>query len=146
MAKRYVVLYHHVKLPSMLYVCRWSWTTATYVDCFRAQSSTADRLGTPWPHFTALGTCACQDVSNTNYLSTYAYTHIVLINVRDRFLSYLITHMYLANPQARVGGLHSLRLSCLNELRCKGLTGTSAFKTAAIYGSQMIVTCPGLYK
>jgi hypothetical protein len=50
--------------------------------------------------------------------------------------------MYLANPQARVGGLHTLSLDCLSELRCKGLTGTSAFKTAAVYGSQMIITCP----
>lgn len=65
---------HHVKLPSMLYVCRWSWTTATYVDCFRAQSSTADSLGTPWPHFTALGTCACQDVS-----ITFLHMHIHIL-------------------------------------------------------------------
>lgn len=54
----------------------------------------------------------------------------------------MISHMYLANPQARIGGIHSLNFEGLAELRLKGSSGTDAFKTASVYGSQMIVMCP----
>jgi hypothetical protein len=58
-----------------------------------------------------------------------------------RFLVYVIAHMYVANPQARVGGLESMDIDCLPELRERGFISTSRFKTAATYGYQTIVVC-----
>jgi hypothetical protein len=59
-----------------------------------------------------------------------------------RFLAYIIAHMYVANPQARVGGLEYMDLDCLPTLQKNGFISTSHFKTAATYGYQTIVVCP----
>jgi hypothetical protein len=53
-----------------------------------------------------------------------------------------MAHIYLANPQARVGPMHSLDFSALEELRVSNTTSTSSFKTASTYGTQVVVMCP----
>ena len=58
------------------------------------------------------------------------------------FLCFLVSHIYLANPNARVGGVSELNFDSLAELRSNGLVATDVFKTAATYGSQFIVVGP----
>lgn len=57
-----------------------------------------------------------------------------------------MAHLYVWNPQARVGGVGSLVFDSLEELRLKGITGTDAFKTRDTYGTQFIVVCPASLK
>ena len=64
----------------------------------------------------------------------------------SRFLVYLVTHMYVANPQARPGALESMDLACMSDLREKGVVTTSRFKTAETYGYQTIVVGPATLK
>lgn len=54
----------------------------------------------------------------------------------------MVSHIYLANPQARIGGISQLNFASLTELQAKGLTGTGAFKTSGTYGTQFIVVGP----
>ena len=60
----------------------------------------------------------------------------------NSFLCFLVSHIYVANPNARVGGVSHLNLDSLAELRSNGLVSTDLFKTSEKYGSQFIVVGP----
>ena len=54
---------------------------------------------------------------------------------------YMIAHVYVMNPQARVGAVGRLEMDSLADLRSDGMTASSKFKTAKLYGTQFIITC-----
>ena len=54
---------------------------------------------------------------------------------------YMIAHIYVMNPQARVGAVGGLEMDALADLRSEGMTASSKFKTAHIYGTQFIFAC-----
>lgn len=54
---------------------------------------------------------------------------------------YMIAHVYVMNPQARVGAVGMLNMDSLAELRSDGMTASSTFKTARLYGTQFVITC-----
>jgi hypothetical protein len=64
------------------------------------------------------------------------YRHIIIL---FRYLQFLISHIYLTNPQARIGGIAQLDFAKLEDLRNKGIANTDTFKTSATFGFQFIV-------
>jgi len=76
----------------------------------------------------------CTDVSKGNILiSPQAY---------QEFVDFLISHLYVANPQARIGAIQCLTLSGYQSLNAKGVVSCSDFKTADAYAYQCVTACP----
>jgi hypothetical protein len=71
---------------------------------------------------------------------TYMYAWILMSYCS--FLSYLMAHIYVANPQARVGAFHLLTTDTVfTLLNNDGMASSSNFKTQKTYGSQVILAC-----
>lgn len=57
------------------------------------------------------------------------------------FQDYLMSHLYVANPQARVGAIQSMSMHAYGVLKARGLAPCTGFKTAETYGFQYISAC-----
>jgi hypothetical protein len=62
------------------------------------------------------------------------------------FLDFLITHFYVANPQARICAMDKLTLNHMKELKDCGKVAMEDFKTSETYNYQIIMACPATYR
>lgn len=54
------------------------------------------------------------------------------------YMDYLMAHLYVANPQARIGAFESLSLAALQKLKEDGMVPSSNFKTSSTYSYQFV--------
>lgn len=67
-------------------------------------------------------------------------THFLSINFVLVFLDFLISHLYVANPQARIGAIQTLLLVDWERMK-DGTISCSQFKTEATFGYQFVSIC-----
>jgi hypothetical protein len=60
----------------------------------------------------------------------------------SQVLAFVISHLYVANPQSRVGAISRLTLDQHQELQHSGHLACSDFKTWETYEAQFINACP----
>lgn len=56
-------------------------------------------------------------------------------------MDYLVSHLYVANPQARIGAIQTMTMGAYNTLKEKGMVPCTNFKTAETYTYQYISAC-----
>jgi hypothetical protein len=54
---------------------------------------------------------------------------------------FVVCHLYIGNPQGRIGALNELKLSDFDQLKSDGMVGSPHFKTVDTYGVQYISAC-----
>lgn len=57
------------------------------------------------------------------------------------FMDYVVSHLYVANPQARIGAIETMTIGAYNTLKAKGMVPCTSFKTADTYAFQYISAC-----
>lgn len=62
------------------------------------------------------------------------------------FLDFLISHFYVANPQARICAMDKLQLNHMHQLKDCGKVAMEDFKTCETYKYQIIMACPATYR
>lgn len=74
----------------------------------------------------------CLQLRNGSILSSNSY---------QIFMDYLVSHLYVANPQARIGAIQTMTMGAYNTLKARGMVPCTNFKTAETYGYQYISAC-----
>ena len=59
----------------------------------------------------------------------------------QRYVDYVLAHLYVANPQGRIQAIEELKISEYQELFQKGRVASTHFKTAGTYTYQIITAC-----
>jgi len=54
---------------------------------------------------------------------------------------FCICHLYVGNPQGRIGALNEMKLCDLERLKEEGMIGSPHFKTRDTFGVQFIAAC-----
>jgi hypothetical protein len=54
---------------------------------------------------------------------------------------FCICHLYVGNPQGRIGAINEMKLQDVDRLKTEGIVGSSQFKTRDTYGVQFIAAC-----
>jgi hypothetical protein len=60
----------------------------------------------------------------------------------NRFLEFIVSHLYIFNPQARIGAIKELTLEDFDQLKMTGIISCEMFKTSETYHFQHVTTCP----
>jgi hypothetical protein len=60
----------------------------------------------------------------------------------NKYLEFVISHLYIANPQARIGAIKDLTLSDYELLKAHGMISCQQFKTSETYTYQHVTACP----
>jgi hypothetical protein len=68
-------------------------------------------------------------------------TVLVSPQAYQQYVDYTVAHLYVTNPQARIGAIQSLTLSGYAALRANGIVPCSDFKTADTYAYQCVSAC-----
>lgn len=66
-------------------------------------------------------------------ISTWEYSQV---------LNFVVSHLYVTNPQSRVGAISRMTLEQHEELQNSGHLGCTDFKTWETYEAQFINACP----
>lgn len=90
-----------------------------FLDCFNRIEPTMIRL--------------CSQTMEGGILPSISY---------NRFLEFVIAHLYIYNPQARIGAIKELTLGDFEQLRMTGIISCENFKTSETYKFQHVTTCP----
>ncbi len=56
-------------------------------------------------------------------------------------MDYVVSHLYVANPQARIGAIQTMTMEAYHVLKAKGMVPCTNFKTAETYSFQYISAC-----
>lgn len=67
---------------------------------------------------------------------------IMLSNEYQKVINFLVAHLFVANPQSRVGALNRLNMDQCRQLCRDGRLACQDFKTWETYESQFITACP----
>lgn len=60
----------------------------------------------------------------------------------NRVLDFVVSHLYVANPQSRIGCINRMNLRQYQELHESGRTGCHDFKTWDKFAVQYVNACP----
>jgi hypothetical protein len=74
----------------------------------------------------------CRQVRDGSILSPNAY---------QLFMDYVVSHLYVANPQARIGAIQTMTMEAYDVLKSKGMVPCTNFKTSETYSFQYISAC-----
>jgi hypothetical protein len=74
----------------------------------------------------------CREVREGAILTSAAY---------QRYMDFTLAHLYVANPQARIGAIQAMTMAAFEMLESKGMVPSTSFKTERNYTFQYISAC-----